>query len=87
MTFRLATLDNCPKLAELNHQLIQDEGHRNPMTIPELEQRMRDWLSSDYHAVIFEDENNDSKIVAYALYREHPENIHLRQLSVARHRR
>lgn len=37
MTFRLATLDDCRLLAELNHQLIQDEGHRNRMTVPALE--------------------------------------------------
>jgi len=29
MTFRAATVDDCPLLAELNHQLIRDEGHRN----------------------------------------------------------
>src|SRR5262245_41538269 len=50
MTFRAATLEDCPRLADLNHQLIQDEGHRNPMTVPELEQRMRDWISSEYRA-------------------------------------
>src|SRR5437870_9469274 len=45
MTYRHATLDDCPLLAELNCQLIRDEGHRNRMTLPELEQRMRGWLA------------------------------------------
>jgi hypothetical protein len=31
----------CALLAELNHQLIRDEGHRNRMTVPELKRRMR----------------------------------------------
>jgi predicted acetyltransferase len=84
MTFRRATLDECALLAELNQQLIRDEGHRNRMTVPELEQRMRDWLSSGYAAVLFED---GKEIVAYALYREQPEEIYLRQLFVARNRR
>jgi GNAT superfamily N-acetyltransferase len=84
MTFRPATADNCPRLAELNHQLIRDEGHRNRMTIAELEQRMRGWLSSEYQAVLFEDAG---EVVAYALFREQPEEIHLRQLFVVRHRR
>lgn len=84
MTFRAATLDDCPRLAELNHQLIRDEGHRNPMTVPELEQRMRDWLTGEYRAVIYED---GSEVVAYALFREQPEEIYLRQLFVVRHRR
>ena len=84
MTFRAATLDDCPQLAELNHQLIRDEGHRNAMTVPELEQRMRGWLSGEYRAVIYEDAG---AFVAYALFREQPEEIYLRQLFVVRHRR
>src|SRR5260370_18559719 len=84
MTFRTATLDDCPRLAELNHQLIRDEGHRNRMTVPELEQRMRGWISGEYRAVIYED---GGEVVAYALFREQPEEIYLRQLFVVRHRR
>jgi predicted acetyltransferase len=84
MKFRAATLDDCQRLAELNHQLIRDEGHRNPMTVPELEQRMRGWLSGKYRAVIYEE---GDEVVAYALFREQPDNIHLRQFFVVRHRR
>lgn len=84
MTFRRANLDDCTLLAELNHQLIRDEGHRNKMTVPELEQRMRGWLASEYAAIIFE---KDGEVVAHALYREQPEEIYLRQLFVARNRR
>jgi predicted acetyltransferase len=84
MTYRRATTNDCPLLAELNHQLIRDEGHRNPMTVPELEQRMRGWLESEYAAILFED---GGKVVAYALYREQPDEIYLRQLFVVRHRR
>ena len=84
MTFRPATLDDCPLLTELNHQLIRDEGHRNAMTVAELEQRMRGWLASEYRAVLYED---DGEVVAYVLFREQPEEIYLRQLFVVRHRR
>ena len=84
MTFRRATLDDCARLAELNHQLIRDEGHRNRMTVPELEQRMKGWLASEYAAVIFE---TGKETVAYALYREQPQEIYLRQLFVVRHHR
>src|SRR5215510_1090273 len=84
MTFRRATLDDCALLAELNHQLIRDEGHRNRMTVPELEQRMKGWLASEYAGVIVEDAE---EVVAYALYREQPEEIYLRQLFVARNLR
>ena len=84
MTFRFATLDDCPQLAELNHQLIQDEGHGNRMTVPDLELRMREWLPGEYRAVIFEDAG---EVVAYALFREREDEIYLRQLFVVRHRR
>jgi GNAT superfamily N-acetyltransferase len=84
MTFRDARLDDCALLAELNHQLIRDEGHRNPMTVPELEARMKGWLSGEYQAVIFAE---GGEVVAYALYRVGADEIHLRQLFVVRQRR
>jgi len=82
--FRPATVADCSLLAGLNHQLIQDEGHRNPMTVAQLEQRMRDWLDGEYRAVVYED---NGEVVAYALFQELPEEIYLRQLFVVRHRR
>ncbi|PYN18398.1 MAG: GNAT family N-acetyltransferase [Candidatus Rokuibacteriota bacterium] len=84
MTFWFATADDCPLLAEFNHQLIQDEGHRSRMRVAELERRMRDWLAGDYRAVLFEER---SEVVAYALFRELPDEVYLRQLFVVRHRR
>jgi len=84
LTFRVVTPADCPLLAELNHQLIRDEGHRNRMTMPELEARMRDWLSGEYCAVIFEDRG---AVAAYALFREQADEIYLRQFFVVRNRR
>ncbi|HEX7576795.1 MAG TPA: GNAT family N-acetyltransferase [Verrucomicrobiae bacterium] len=84
MNFRFASANDCALLAELNHQLIHDEGHRNKMTVPELEQRMKDWLASEHAGMIFE---MDGQIVAYALYREQPKEIYLRQLFVVRNQR
>ncbi len=84
MTYRLATLADSHLLAELNHQLIRDEGHRNRMTVPELEQRMSRWLAVEYNAVLFED---GGEVVAYALFCEEAGEIFLRQFLVARDRR
>lgn len=84
MTFRSATADDCPLLAEMNHQLIQDEGHRNKLTVSELEERMRGWLADEYRAIIYED---GGQVVAYALFREQPAESYLRQLFVVRDRR
>jgi GNAT superfamily N-acetyltransferase len=85
MTHRRGTRADCALLGALNHQLIQDEGHRNPMTVPELQKRMRDWLRrGGYAAELFEE---NGELVAYALYRETPTEIYLRHLFVARNRR
>jgi len=84
MKFRRATLNDCGSIAEMNHQLIRDEGHRNQMSVAELEQRMRDWLAAEYTAVLFED---GDETVAYGLYREDAGEIYLRQLFVVRNRR
>jgi predicted acetyltransferase len=84
MKFRRATMHDCVLLADFNHQLIRDEGHRNAMTLPELEERMRDWLASEYIAIVFE---NGGETVAYALFCELEYEVYLRHLFVVRHRR
>ena len=84
MTWRLATKRDCRLLAELNYQLIIDEGHRNQMSISELEGRLKDWLDEAYQAVLFEVEG---EVAAYSLYRTQPGEIYLRHFFVVRHRR
>ncbi len=84
MKYHIANETDLDTLAQWNHQLIQDEGHRNPMTVSQLRDRMRDWLSSDYTAVIFE---KDNESVAYALFCESEDEIYLRQLFVKRENR
>lgn len=82
---RFATLKDAALLAELNHQLIRDEGHRNPMTVPQLAKRMKSWLRGEYRAVLFAQRR---RIVAYALYRNDGDAVYLRQFFVGReHRR
>lgn len=84
LQFHLATETDLDLLAQWNLQLIRDEGSRNPMTIPQLRDRMQNWLAGEYHAVIF---TADSQPVAYALYRENEKEIYLRQLFVSPDRR
>ncbi len=79
MEFRVATLADAATLAALNQQLIRDEGHRNRMTLPELEQRMTGWLASEYQAVLFV---AGERVVGYALFRFDPEFVYLRQFFV-----
>jgi predicted acetyltransferase len=82
MQWRLASDDDTLSLAEMNHQLISDEGHRNSMDVARLRERMTAWLATEYRAAIFE---HDGEPVAYALFRrDEQERVHLRQFFVAR---
>ena len=54
LAYRAATSADVPMLARMNQQLIEDEGHRNPMRLTELESRMRSMLEVDYTATLFE---------------------------------
>ena len=89
LRYRRATLADVPLLAEWNRQLIQDEGHRNRMTLPELQARMRGFLEGEYTAILFEQEGAPAAVpVAYALYRQDADSLYLRHFFVERsHRR
>lgn len=84
MTYRAAGPEDASLLGELNKLLIEDEGHRNPMSVTELAERMAGWLAADYRAVIF---LKDAEVAAYALYRLEKDHIYLRQFFVQRHLR
>ena len=80
MHFRFAKPEDAELLATLNAQLIRDEGHRNPMSVTELAERMLGWLrGGEYEAVLFEDA---ARITGYALFRREAEHVYLRQLLV-----
>ena len=80
--FRAATLADAGLLGRLNHQLIRDEGHRNPMSADELVERMRGWLVDEgYEALLGYD---GDEVVAYVLWRDQPDSIYLRQIFVQR---
>jgi GNAT superfamily N-acetyltransferase len=85
LTYRKAKAADYPLLGALNLQLIRDEGHRNPMNVVELTDRMRRWLGlGEYTGRLFEE---NGQVVAYVLYREFAQEIYLRHLFVVRERR
>jgi len=82
LAFRVATADDAPALGRLNHQLIRDEGHRNPMNEGELVERMRGWLVDEgYEALVAFD---GGEPVAYVLWRDQADCVYLRQIFVQR---
>ena len=84
MQIQECTIADVPKLAALNKQLIDDEKSDNPMTINELENRMSDFLNTEYSAYFF---IIDSKIIGYALVKKTAEPIYLRQFLIDRNYR
>ncbi|HEV2438543.1 MAG TPA: GNAT family N-acetyltransferase [bacterium] len=96
LSLRSATEADVEMLAKMNKQLIEDEGHRNPMTISELAARMRGWLQSGWNADLFErvDPQVGPTMVGYALYQHRndeffPERpiVYLRQFLITREHR
>jgi GNAT superfamily N-acetyltransferase len=92
LLIRPATKTDLPALARMNRCLIEDEGSRNPMSVPELQHRMSEWLHGDWKVELFiEDED---AIVGYAVYQfrqdihdPHKVVVYLRQLYIERERR
>ena len=82
LVFRPATLADAEAIGLLNHELIRDEGHRNPMTAAELAERMRGWMAYEgYEALLGFD---GDALVAYVLWRDLPDSVYLRQIYVRR---
>jgi predicted acetyltransferase len=79
LEFRFAVEKDVPWLARMNRELIRDEGHRNKMSLSDLERRMSDFLYNEYEAVIVSSGRND---IGYVLYRKEPEWLYLRQIFV-----
>lgn len=92
LTIRSATSADVPMLAELNRQLLEDEGYRSVIPLERLLARHRGWLESgewrqDLLAL-------GGETVGYVAYAPEPEaldparpEIHLRQFCIDRSRR
>lgn len=70
-----------PLLAKWNRHLIEDEGSDNPMSVPDLEKRMDDFLNNGYAAYLFWE---GEKPVGYALIDLTKTPYYLRQFFIAR---
>jgi predicted acetyltransferase len=79
------TLDDCELLAEYNRQLREDEKYDSHMTVPELTERMKEFLRTEYDAYFFK---IDGETAGYALVRNSAVPKYLRHFFICRaHRR
>ncbi|MBP1532510.1 MAG: GNAT family N-acetyltransferase [Ruminococcus sp.] len=81
MQIQECTINDVPMLARLNKQLIDDEKSNNSMSLSELENRMTEFLNTEYNAYYF---IVDQQIVGYALIKMSIEPIYLRQFLIDR---
>lgn len=81
MKIRKCNRDDIPQLAVFNKQLIEDEKSDNPMSVPELEERMAGFLNAEYDAYFFE---KDCVVVGYALVKKTCTPLYLRQFFICR---
>ncbi|MCL2512883.1 MAG: GNAT family N-acetyltransferase [Oscillospiraceae bacterium] len=80
ITIETAMPDDCPALAVMNRQLIDDEGDNNNITVPELENRMRGWLQKGvYTGYLF---RLNGETVGYALV--DPSDMWMRHFFICR---
>jgi len=85
MQIRLASVTDVDDLARMNQEFIRDEGHRNPMNLQQLAERMHGWLQGEYTGVVIAE---SEQAVGYAIFRHAPDHVYLRQFFiVAEHRR
>lgn len=84
MNVRACVLDDVNALARMNHMLIEDEKASNPMSLGQLEERMVDFLRTDYEAFFLE---TDGSIVGYALVNMKSSPLYLRQFFICREQR
>lgn len=84
MQIKKCDAEDAPKLAILNRRLIEDEKSENPMSIDELEIRMKEFLETDYDAYFFVE---DGQTIGYALVKNSSEPKYLRQFFIERNHR
>ena len=75
------TIDEYRMLAKMNKELIEDEKSNNPMTLEELEGRMKTFLETEYKGYLFK---NEEEVVGYALLNVSKQPKYLRQFFICR---
>ena len=81
MIVKKCTLEDISELAMLNKQLIEDEKSDNSMNIKELEERMHGFITGEYDAYFFVEEES---VVGYALVKKDCSPFYLRQFLIER---
>jgi GNAT superfamily N-acetyltransferase len=82
LTLRRATLNDVAVLAQMNKRLVEDEGGSNPMSLLQLESRLRAWLTGEWRADLFV--AND-QVIGYAVHRSQRHEFDSQETVYIRH--
>ncbi|MDA7949264.1 MAG: GNAT family N-acetyltransferase [Hyphomicrobiaceae bacterium] len=89
---RKHTPDDFDRLARMNRELIEDEGHRSPLTVEELKERFERFVTKEGWSVDLL--LSGDEIIGFATHRYEDNDtgeggrcVHLRQFFIARDRR
>jgi len=81
VTLSKASLRDLTALAEMNRQMIADEGYKGKLSLERLEKRFRDWLRSDgCEAVFFLDRQGYR--LGYAVYQREEDALFFKKRQV-----
>jgi predicted acetyltransferase len=79
MQLHRTSLDDVPVLAQMNWQLIRDEGSDNPMTRDQLAERLTGFITTTYEAWLI---RVDQQVAGYVLVDRGRQPIYLRQMFI-----
>ena len=82
LALRRATTNDLSLLAQMNKRLIEDEGSSNPMSMSQLESRLRLWLNAEWRGELF---LHDNTVVGYTIYRLQRSDFDNRETVYIRH--
>lgn len=78
---KLCSDEDLEILVEFNRQLIEDEGHENPMNTAQLKERMKQFIHTHYKAFLFYSGN---RYIGYALVDVNRRPLYLRHFFICR---
>ena len=84
MRARECTVEDVALLAQMNKYSLEDDDPEANLSLPHLENRMRDYINSGYKAFLF---LIDEKVIGYALSNGAKPPIYLRQFFIVRDER
>ncbi len=88
LSIRRAGPDDRLQIARMNHQLREDEGYPDDLSVAALEQRLADWIADGYDAWLYTataDQSGQTRAtVGYALVDSGRSPFYIRQLFIVR---